>query len=357
MIKNEEEIDGKVNDVDLFDNEYSEWVKDLKSRYFQQRLKAHYVVMNNCLDFYWSVGKDIVLKQSENKYGKNFYKRLSLDLQHELPGVKGLSPTNLKYMKYYYELFINEVENRPQLVDDLKRIPWGHIRCIIDACKGNARKAIFFIIKTIQNNWSRSVLLNFLDTDLYERQGKSITNFSYTLPVVQGELAKEITRDPYIFDFLSIREKYNEAEIKNALIENIESFLLELGQGFAYMGREFRLEVGNEEKFMDMLFYNTNLHCYVVIEVKIKKFKPEDLGQLGLYVSAVNHILKKKEDNPTIGLLICKSKDNIVAQYSLEGSTQPIGISEYEFSKLFPTSFKNTMPTIEEIEKTLMDKE
>ena len=239
----------------------------------------------------------------------------------------------------------------------LKRIPWGHIRCIIDACKGNARKAIFFIIKTIQNNWSRSVLLNFLDTDLYERQGKSITNFSYTLPVVQGELAKEITRDPYIFDFLSIREKYNEAEIKNALIENIESFLLELGQGFAYMGREFRLEVGNEEKFMDMLFYNTNLHCYVVIEVKIKKFKPEDLGQLGLYVSAVNHILKKEEDNPTIGLLICKSKDNIVAQYSLEGSTQPIGISEYEFSKLYSANFKNSMPTIEEIEKTLKDKE
>ena len=339
--------------LEVYDKDYSVWVQELKERYLTQRLKAHSAVMNYCLEFYWSVGKDIVSKQSENKYGSGFYKRLSLDLQNELPGVKGLSPTNLKYMKYYYELFMEEVLIRPQLVDELKRIPWGHLRCIIDSCKGDAKKAIFFINETLENNWSRPVLLNFLDTDLYERQGKSITNFTNTLPAVQGELAQQITKDPYTFDFLKLREKYDERDLKEALITNIEKFLLELGRGFAYMGREFRLEIGKEEKFMDMLFYNTNLHCYVVVEVKISKFKAGDLGQLGLYVSAVNHILKKDIDNPTIGLLICKSKDNIVAQYSLESSALPIGISEYELSKLYPSDFKSSMPTIEEIEEFL----
>jgi len=346
-----------TKELSKFDKAYSEWVQELKERYLTQRLKAHSAVMNYCLEFYWSVGKDIVSKKSENKYGSGFYKKLSLDLQHELPGVKGLSPTNLKYMKYYYELFMDEVANRPQLVDDLKRIPWGHLRTIIDSCKKDSKKAIFFISKTIENNWSRPILLNFLDTDLYERQGKAITNFKNTLPAVQGELAQQITKDPYTFDFLSLREEYDETELKDALIKNIEKFLLELGRGFAYMGREFRLEIGDEEKFMDMLFYNTNLHCYVVVEVKISKFKASDLGQLGLYVSAVNHILKKDTDNPTIGLLICKSKDNIVAQYSLESSALPIGISEYELSKLYPTDFKSSMPTIEEIEESLKDKD
>ena len=345
-----------ANKLEIFDKDYSGWVQELKERYLTQRLKAHSAVMNYCLEFYWSVGKDIVSKQSENKYGSGFYKRLSLDLQNELPGVKGLSPTNLKYMKYYYELFMEEVLIRPQLVDELKRIPWGHLRCIIDSCKGDAKKAIFFINETLENNWSRPVLLNFLDTDLYERQGKSITNFTNTLPAVQGELAQQITKDPYTFDFLKLRDKYDEDDLKEALISNIEKFLLELGRGFAYMGREFRLEIGKEEKFMDMLFYNTNLHCYVVVEVKISKFKAGDLGQLGLYVSAVNHILKKDVDNPTIGLLICKSKDNIVAQYSLESSALPIGISEYELSKLYPSDFKSSMPTIEEIEKSLLSK-
>ena len=343
-----------------FDKEYTAWVQELKARYLQQRLKAHSAVMNYCLEFYWSVGKDIVSKQSENRYGSGFYKRLSDDLKSELPDVKGLSPTNLKYMKYFYELY-SDVENRQQPVDDLTLndlfgIPWGHHVIIIDKCKKDKKKALFFVHRTLENNWSRPMLLNFLDTDLYERQGKTISNFSSSLPSVQGELAQAITKDPYSFDFLTLRENYEEAELKDALIQNIEKFLLELGRGFAYMGREFRLEVGSEEKFMDMLFYNTNLHCYVVVEVKITKFKPADLGQLGFYVSAVNHILKKEGDNPTVGLLICKNKDDIVAQYSLEGTAVPIGISEYELSKLYPADFKSSLPSIEEIERSLKNK-
>lgn len=207
--------------------------------------------------------------------------------------------------------------------------------------------------KTLQNNWSRSILLNFLTTDLYQREGKSISNFSQTLPIPQCDLAQEMTKDPYNFDFLAITEQYREKELKDALMHNITKFLLELGTGFAFVGREYRLQIGHTEKFIDMLFYNLNLRCYVVIEVKINEFDSENVGQLGTYISAVNHILKRPEDNPTIGLLICKTKDNVLAQYALEASNQPIGISEYELTKLYPKDFKGTLPSIKELENEL----
>lgn len=342
---------------EIIETEYTTWIIDLKKRYQQSQIKAAVKVNSELLKFYWSLGKDIVSKKAESKWGSSFYKTLSSDLTKAIPNVKGLSERNLRYMRQMFELFSNSAttcgKNEDDVLSDLSLIPWGHIRYIIDTCKNDSKKALFFVHKTIENNWSRSTLLNFLETDLYERQGKAITNFSATLPEIQGDLAQQITKDPYNFDFVSISEKYNEKELKDALIKNIERFLLELGQGFAYMGREFRLEIGSEEKFMDMLFYNVNLRCYVVIEVKVEKFDASHLGQLGLYVSAVNHILKKKGDNPTIGLLICKSKDNIVAQYSLESSSLPIGISEYELQKLYPVDFKSSLPTIAEIESEL----
>ena len=197
------------------------------------------------------------------------------------------------------------------------------------------------------------MLLNFLDTDLYERQGKAITNFKLALPAPQSDLAQEMTKDPYNFDFLAIAEDYREKELKDALENNIRKFLLELGTGFAYVGREYRIVIGQTEKFIDMLFYNLNLRCYVVIEIKTGKFESENIGQLGTYVAAVNHILKKDVDNPTLGLLICKSKDNVLAQYALESTSQPIGVSEYELSKLYPVDFKSSLPSIEDLENEL----
>ena len=192
------------------------------------------------------------------------------------------------------------------------------------------------------------MLLNFLDTDLYERQGKAITNFKLALPAPQSGLAQEMTKDPYNFDSLAISEDYREKELEDALEDNIRKFLLELGTGFAYVGREYRIVIGQTEKFIDMLFYNLNLRCYVVIAIKTGKFESENIGQLGTYVAAVNHILKKDIDNPTLGLLICKSKDNVLAQYALESTSQPIGVSEYELSKLYPVDFKSSLPSIEE---------
>lgn len=193
-----------------------------------------------------------------------------------------------------------------QIEDDIFAIPWGHHKLIMDKCKDDREKALFFVCKTIENNWSRAVLLNFLDTSLFERQGKAISNFEKTLPAPQSNLAQEMTKDPYNFDFLTITEGYYEKELKDALMTNISKFLLELGTGFAFVGREYRLEVGNTEQFIDMLFYNITLHCYVVIEVKIRAFEPGDMGQIGTYVAAVDSILRKDGDAPTVGLLVCK---------------------------------------------------
>ena len=262
-------------------------------------------------------------------------------------------------MKRFYELFPEDGAILQQVVAELPSggevfsVPWGHIVVLIDKCRGNREKAEFYIRKTVENGWSRAVLLNYLDSGLYERQGKAVNNFTSALPAAQGDLAREITRDPYQFDFLTIRDDYDERELKDALMTNISQFLMELGTGFAFLGREYRLVVGKTEQWIDLLFYHAALHCYVVIEVKATDFRPEYVGQLGTYVVAVNHILKSEIDQPTVGLLICKGKDNVLAQYAVEGSSQPIGISEYELSRLMPKELRGSLPTIEEIEAEL----
>ena len=339
------------------DNEYKNWITEISNRFRQTQIKAAVKTNSDMLRFYWSLGRDIVGLNEKNNYGSSFYKTISDDLKDIFQNIKSFSPTNLKYMRYFYEMY-PLVGNRPQAVDDLEAIfyiPWGHNRCILDKCKGDPQKALFYVKKTLENNWSRDVLLNFLDTDLYDRQGKAVTNFALTLPEEQSDLAQAMTKDPYRFDFLTLREKYDEKELKDALINKAEKFLIELGTGFAYMGREVRIEVGDTEKFIDMLFYNTKRHCYVVLEVKTGKFDSSYAGQLGTYVVAVNHQIKSEEDNPTVGLLICKDLDKVEAQYALESSSQPIGVSSYELSKLIPEEFKGSMPTIEEIEAEFED--
>lgn len=351
--------------IAVIDNNYKQWVSEIRGRYRQSQIKAAVKVNSEMLQFYWSLGHDIVEREMENTYGSGFFKRLSADLQRELPDAKGFSPTNIKYFKYFYELYSPLLENRPQVADNFKHaiipqvaellfsIPWDHHRRIIDRCKGNPQRALFFVQKTKENNWSRAVLLNFLDTDLYEREGKAITNFNAALPAPDSDLAQQMTKDPYCFDFLTLSQQYSEKELKDALMDNIQKFLLELGNGFAFVGREVRIEVGETEKFIDMLFYNIKLHCYVVLEVKVEKFDFSNVGQLGGYIVAVNHQLKGEHDNPTIGLLVCKYKDNVEAQYALESSAQPIGVSAYQLSKLIPEQFKSSLPSIEELENVL----
>lgn len=305
----------------------------------------------------------------EERWGEGVIKNLSIDLQHRNPNATGLSRTNIYYAKKFYLLYSKyleivpqaegqlETEKVPQVVGNLETIfsiPWGHHRYLIDKYSKEPTKAFFYVRKTMEEGWSRDMLLNCMEANLYEREGKAITNFISTLPDETSELAQELTKDPYNFAFTGITGKYNEGKLKEALLNNISQFLLELGVGFAYVGKEFRLQIGEKEKFIDLLFYNLKLSCYVVIEVKIGEFDFQDLGQLSGYVVACNHILKKEgRDNPTIGLLICRQKDSLLAQYALEGSNLPLGISEYELSKLYPENIEGTIPTIEEIESKL----
>ncbi len=281
------------------DNSYRDWIQDVSKRFQQSQLKAAVKVNDEMLRFYWSLGRDISRLSAQAKYGTGFYKAVSSDLHDVFPDVHSFSVTNLKYMRYFYELYPSDdviaVENRPQVEDDFHvitnrpqvgddsreaifLIPWGHQKLLIDKCKNDPERAIFYVRKTLENNWSRDVLLNFLDTDLYERQGKALTNFRRLLPDPQGDLAQSMTRDPYNFDFLTLREKYDEKELKDALLTNTEKFLLELGAGFALMGREVRVEMGDTENFIDLLFYHAKLHCYVVVEVKAARFEPSHMG-------------------------------------------------------------------------------
>ena len=339
-------------------------------------------VTKEVLLFYWSIGRDIASRQWANTYGSSFYKTLSRDLKREIPDVQGFSETNLKYMYYFYSLYAQRIENRPHPVDefntsncpqdvdesgkqnrlrgvddftlnDLCCVPWFHHRSIIDKCKDDVTKAIFYVRKTMEYNWGRDMLLNFLGSDLYEREGKAVSNFRATLPAVQSDLAQQITRDPYNFDFLTMTMGYKEKELEDALVGNVTSFLLELGAGWAYMGRQIRFGVGEKEIFPDLLFYNTKIHAYCVVELKVGSFKAEYIGQLGLYVATINHQMKSAQDNPTIGLLICRDKDNVMAQYALENISAPIGISEYQLSKLYPAELKSSIPSIEEIEREI----
>lgn len=354
-----------MKSISITDGDYKKWISEIRGRYRQSQIKAAVKVNTEMLQFYWSLGHDIVERKMENTYGSGFFNQLSADLQCELPDVKGFSPINIRYFKAFYELYSpllqnlpqvaeeNSALNVPQVAEDLFRIPWDHHRRIIDRCKGNPQKALFYVRKTIENNWSRAVLLNFLDTDIYEREGKAITNFKSALPVSNSDLAQQLTKDPYCFDFLTLSQKYSEKELKDALMDNIQKFLLELGNGFAFVGREVRIAVGETEKFIDMLFYNIKLHCYVVLEVKVDKFDFSNVGQLGGYIVAVNHQLKGVNDNPTIGLLVCKYKDSVEAQYTVESTAQPIGVSAYQLSKLLPEKFRSSLPSITELESVL----
>ena len=352
--------------INIIDSDYIQWIKELSSRYRRSQIKAAVKVNQEMLQFYWELGRDIVERDAENHYGSKFYTSLSRDLRAEIQNASGLSERNLRYTKKFYLFYEDIMETLQQVVADseenilqqvaakLFSLPWGHHLLLMDKFANQPEKAWFYICQSVNEGWSRNILLNYLDTDLYERQGKALTNFGQTLPDETSDLAQEITKDPYDFAFTGITGHYNEQLLKDKLLGNITQFLIELGTGFAYVGKEYRIQVGEREQFIDLLFYHLKLSCYVIIEVKIGKFDFADIGQLGGYVVSCNHILRKEgRDNPTIGLLICKEKDRIQAQYALESSSQPIAISEYDLEKFFPEKLEGVIPTIEEIETKL----
>lgn len=332
--------------------EYKEFIKHLKQRVREVQIKASLQVNSTLLKFYWEIGKEIVQKQEKAHWGSGFLKNMSQDLIEEFPDVKGFSHRNLKYIRQWYLFYSTQTQKGQHVVAQLVQIPWGQNLHIVTKCK-DINQALFYLQKTIENGWSRTILRAQIESQLYERTGKALSNFSNTLPQPQSDLANELTKDPYQFDFLTLKERHDERELEDALMEHMSKFLLELGQGFAFVGRQYKLVVDGDEFRIDLLFYHIQLACYVVLELKTVKFQPEFAGKLNFYISALDGELKEEKDNPTIGILICKSKNSTVVEYALKDINKPIGISEYRLSTLLPKKLKSSLPSIEEIEAEL----
>ena len=324
----------------LKDDAYQQWFGELKSRLRSHQVKAAMHVNTEMLEFYWSLGRDLVQKKAETQWGAGVVEQLSLDLKDAFPGVKGFSTTNIWYSKKWYLYYNEHVIKLHQpggeipMPKEFGAVPWRHHVEIITKCQ-SVEEALFYVNKVLEEGWSRRRLEDELANNLYVRQGKAITNFSTSLMLPQSTLATEMLKDPYTFDFLTLTQGYNEKQLEDALAHNITRFLLELGSGFAYVGRQMELRMPNGQSyFPDMVFYHIKMRCYVVVELKVVEFMPEFAGKLNFYVSAADHLLRSADDNPTIGLLICRSKDETIVQWSLEEINRPIGVASYQLQEV-----------------------
>jgi len=335
----------------LINNEsYFQALEHIKARIKNAQYKAILGVNREQIFLYWNVGMIIIENSS---YGAGFVENLARDIRLEFPGVKGYSVRNLRYMRKFAELF-DDITNLQVALADLT---WYHLQALMDKVS-DPKMYLWYAGKTLENGWSRNTLAHQIEYRLYERQALSekTTNFNQTLAPPQSELAGETLKDPYVFDFIEVRGKIIEREIENELVANITKTLLELGTGFAFIGNQYHLCVGNEDYYIDLLFYNTRLRCYVAIELKAGKFRPEYAGQLNFYLSAIDDMLRHPHDNPSIGILLCKERDKLTAEYALRDINKPIGVGEYKLSDFVPQEFADTLPSAEDIEKRVMDK-
>ena len=351
--------------MNLSDATYKKWLIELKSKIRSVQIKAAMAVNSALIEFYWELGGMICERQTA--YGTGFIPQLSKDLQEEFKEMKGLSVRNLAFCRQFYQFysFLNlqqpvanssKLTNTKGAISDLDsgyqfilQIPWGHNILIFTKSK-NLLEAHFYIQKTIENNWSRDNLALQIKTDLYKRNGKAVSNFKNTLPEPLSELAQQTLKDPYIFDFMAFAADFRERDIEKQLVEHISKFLLELGKGFAFVGQQYHLGIAGNDYYMDLLFYHIKLKCYVVIELKNTKFIPEYAGKLNFYLSAVDTLLKQSDDKATIGILLCRDKNNIEAEFALRGIDKPMGVSEFQITENLPENLKSSLPTIEEIE-------
>lgn len=340
-----------LNNIDK--TSYSSFLTELKTRIRSCQIKAAISVNREMINLYWEIGHQILSRQASEGWGRSIVERLSKDLRREFPEMKGFSPRNLWNMRCFCEEYPS-ASNLQQLVAE---IPWGHNLLLMTRVKDTSERE-WYIRQTIENGWSRAVLAHHIDTKLFQRQGAALTNFDRTLPPPQSDLAKQTLKDPYTFDFLTLDTDAHERDLETGLVNHIKDFLVEMGVGFAFVGQQVHMEIGEQDFYIDLLFYHLKLRCYVVIELKAVAFKPEHAGQLNFYLSAVDDKLRRADDQPTIGIIICKTKDNVVAEYALRGMNQPIGISEYEvqLTESLPEDFKGSLPAIEDLEAELADK-
>lgn len=331
---------------------YADWLGDLKTRIHCAQQRAALAVNRELVLLYWQIGRDILARQAQQGWGAKVIERLAHDLRTAFPQMMGFSPRNLKYMRAFAEAWPDE----SFVQEVLAQLPWYHQLALLDKLP-DPKTRHWYAAKAIEHNWSRNVLVMQIETRLRERTGTAVTNFDLSLPKLQSDLARESIKDPYRFDFLGLTDEAQERDIETALVQHVTDFLLELGAGFAFVGQQVLLDVGGDEFFIDLLFYHLKLRCYVVIEIKGGKFKPEHLGQLGFYLTAVDAQVKHPQDGPTIGLLLCKSKNKVVAEYALRDNARPLGIAEYKLLASLPEPLQTSLPSIEQIERELEGKQ
>jgi len=327
---------------------YAKLLESLKARIREAQVRAALSVNRELVTLYWHIGREILQRQQREGWGAKVIDRLALDLRREFPEMKGFSPRNLKYMRAFAEAWPEE-----QIVQQLvAQIPWGHNVRLLDYVEDPTER-LWYVQQTIEHGWSRNVLVHQIESKLYQRQGKAITNFERTLPAPQSDLARSLIKDPYVFDFLSLGPGAQERDLERALLNHLRDFLLELGKGFAFVGRQYRLDVGGEEFYIDLLFYQLRLRCFVVIDLKIGEFKPEYAGKMNFYLSAVDDLLRHPEDRPSIGLILCKSQNRLVAEYALRDVSKPMGVATYRLTEALPADLQENLPSIEELKKEL----
>jgi predicted nuclease of restriction endonuclease-like (RecB) superfamily len=329
-------------------NSYQDLLTRLKSQIRTAQVRAAVAVNQELVLLYWGIGKEILTRQKDDGWGTRVIERLAKDLRAEFPDMQGLSPRNLGYMKAFAEAWPDE----SILQQAVAKLPWGHNVRILDLVK-DPEERLWYAQAAIENGWSRNVLVLRIESGLYRRQGKAVTNFHTTLPKPQSDLAQQLIKDPYNFDFLTLTSEAQERDLERGLLEHLRQFLIELGTGFAFVGSQVPLEVGGEDFKIDLLFYHLKLRCFCVIDLKMTPFKPEYAGKMNFYLAAVDDMLRHPDDQPSIGLILCKTKNRIIAEYALRNIATPMGISEFKHLERLPEKLKGTLPTIEEIEAEL----
>ncbi|OGF44538.1 MAG: hypothetical protein A2452_12875 [Candidatus Firestonebacteria bacterium RIFOXYC2_FULL_39_67] len=332
---------------------YGLFFLEIKKRVQTERLRVVLASNAALVLMYWDIGKGILEKQKEEGWGSKVIDRLSSDLAKEFPDMKGFSPRNLKYMRAFAEAW----PDNSIVQGALAQITWYNNITLLDKLK-ESKTRLWYARKALEHGWSRPVLVHQIELHLYDRQGKTLNNFEIALPPLDSDMANQVFKDPYIFDFLGTAQPRREAELEQKLIDHVQKFLLELGAGFAFVGRQMHLELGDNDFYVDLLFYHLKLRCYVVIELKAGDFEPGHISQLNMYLNVVDDVLKHKEDRPTIGLLLVKQKNKMIAEYSLQGYSKPMGIAEWEtkIKESLPKELKSSLPSIEELEAELSRK-
>jgi len=335
------------------ETDYIRLLNQIKKRIREARLRAALAANGEAILMYWDIGTDILDRQQNEGWGSHVVERLSRDIRREFPDTKGFSPRNLQYMRAFAQAY----QDRAIVQQLVAQLPWGHILHLLHKIK-NPEAREWYIRQAVEHGWSRDILALHTAQGDYERKGNAVTNFSRTLPAPQSDLARDVLKDPYVFDFLGLTDNTRERELENSLLQHLREFLIELGNGFAFVGNQYRLAIGDEDYYIDLLFYHLKLRCYFVIDLKTRPFAAEDAGKMNFYLNAVDDLLRHPDDQPSVGLVLCREKEGsnrMLMEYALRGLKKPIGVSEYQLTRALPDDLKASLPTVEEVEREIAD--